>query len=134
MTRPGRTTTTAPSHCKLQSTVDSPWDPHPPAPNSWEQTWQRVCPNWSGSPEETWEKVLVSPFPQFACFLRAHQKPGGPARLHTSADHAIPQVPVLLETSPTSRASHCMPIASTGVRAPQDPGNSALEAGPTAIQ
>lgn len=43
---------------------DSPWDRHPPTPNSWEQTWQRVCPNWSGSPEET-ETLLPIPAPAY---------------------------------------------------------------------
>ena len=51
------------SPCKLDSATDSPWDLHPPAPGSWEQTWQRVCPNWLGSPGETQEKVSVRPLP-----------------------------------------------------------------------
>lgn len=122
--QPGRPPWLSP--CKHHSATDSPWGPHPPAPGSWEQTWQRVCPNWSGSPGETQDKVLVRPLPPARLLPQGLPEAGAggahPAEFTHFSWPRHPQVPVLLETPQSPPASHHMPTASTG------PWNSALEA------
>lgn len=114
---PRRTTTVALSPCKHHSATDSPWGPYPPAPGSWEQTWQRVCPNWSGSPGETQEKVLVRPLPPARLLPQGLPEVGGhPAGSHTSAGHATLRFlscwrPLQSPLLPTTCPQH-----------PQDPG------------
>lgn len=83
---PRRTTTVVLTPCKLHSATDSPWDPHPLAPGSWEQTWQRVCPNWSESPGDAGESISASPFPNSSASLGAARRwgwVGGVQQVHT---------------------------------------------------